>query len=226
MNKTFFLVSLVLSLGILADNNDKEFSYSSIGINFIEAEKSGFAINLSIDLPGAFYTTLERKADGIDYKNESYDKIVDTVRFGAHMGIGDLIGSISAGEFQFKVKNLFDVFLEVGIKTSDFDGKKFNFQGDDTHASYLAGIRFGNNKGWEGKFFLDASKEATIIESENPVCQALSCPPYDAILSDESDKKFGINFLRNINNRHAFFIEASSSKVVDNTVKIGYQFNF
>ena len=121
--------------------------------------------------------------------------------------------------------DLFDVFVEAGIKTSDFDGEKFNFEGDDSHASFLAGIRFGNSNHWEGKIFLDASKEAVIIDTGNPVCRALSCPPYDAELSDDSDKKFGIGVLYNINNRSAFFLEASSSKVTDTLLKIGYQLN-
>lgn len=206
-----------------ASNNYK---YTSFGIHLIESDKSGFAINFSIDLPGAFYATLERKADGIDYKKESYDKIVDTARIGAHIGIGDLIGNISSGNISLKVKNLFDVFAEVGIKTSDFDGERFNFEGDDSHASFVAGIRFGNSNHWEGKIFIDASKEAIIIDSGNPVCRALSCPPYDAKLADDSDKKFGLGILYNINNKSAIFIEGTSSQILENSFKLGYQLNF
>lgn len=202
-----------------------DYKYTSLGLHLIESNDSGFAINLSVDLPGSFYVTLERKADGVDYKKESYDKVVDSARLGAHMGIGDLLGSISSGNIKFKVKNLFDVFAEIGLKTSDFDGERFNFKGNDSHASLLAGIRFGNSNSWEGKIFLDASKEATIMDSGNPVCKALSCPPYDAKLSEETDKKFGISVLYNINNRSAVFLEASSSKVMDSTFKLGYQFN-
>ena len=74
--------------------------------------------------------------------------------------------------------------------------------------------------------FLDTSKEAIITDSGNPVCRALSCPPYDAELSDDSDKKFGIGVLYNINKRSAIFLEATSSKVIDNSFKLGYQLNF
>ena len=126
---------------------------------------------------------------------------------------------------KLKIKNLFDVFAEVGIKTSDFDGERFNFEGNDSHASFVAGIRFGNSNSWEGKIFLDASKEAVIIDSGNPVCRALTCPPYDAQLSDDTDKKFGIGLLYNINKRSALFLEASSSQVLDSSFKIGYQLN-
>ena len=169
---------------------------------------------------------LERKADGIDYKTESYDKVVDTFRLGAHKGIGDLIGSVSLKDFKFKIKNLFDVFVEVGVKTSDFDGEQFDFEGDDTYASYIGGIRFGNSNKLEGKIFLDISKEARIIDSGDPTCKALFCPPYSAEIDDESDKKFGAGLLYNINNRSAIFIEMSSSNVIDNMFKIGYQINF
>ena len=221
-----FFTSFLIAESNKLDRKSNDYKYTSIGLHFIESDKSGFAINLSIDLPGAFYATLERKADGIDYKKESYDKVIDTARLGFHMGIGDLIGNISSGDVNFKIKNLFDVYAEVGIKTSDFDGEKFNFEGDDSHASFVAGIRFGNSNRLEGKIFVDASKEAIIVDSGNPVCRALSCPPYDAELSDDSDKKFGLGILYNVNKRSAIFLETTSSKVIDNSFKLGYQLNF
>ena len=230
--KYFISIFLIYcSIESFAENNaairaSNDYKYTSFGIHFIESDKSGFAINFSIDLPGAFYATLERKADGVDYKEESYDKVVDTARIGAHIGIGDLIGNISSGNINLKVKNLFDVFTEVGIKTSDFDGERFNFEGDDSHASFIAGIRFGNSNAWEGKIFIDASKEAIIIDTGTPVCKALSCPPYDVRLADDSDKKFGLGILYNINNRSAIFIEATSSQLLENSYKLGYQLNF
>lgn len=230
MKNILFILFVCFSSFLMSESNrldrkSNEYNYTSFGVHFTESDKSGFSINLSLELPGAFYTTIERKADGVDYKSESYDKVVDTIRLGAHMGIGDLIGSMSAGDVKFKMKNLFDVFVEVGMKTSDFDGERFNFDGDDTHASFLAGIRFGNSNHWEGKIFIDASKEAIITDSGNPVCRALSCPPYDAELSDDADKKFGIGIMYNVNKRSAIFVEASSSNVTDNLFKIGYQFN-
>lgn len=230
--KIFLLFfSLILSLNAISetkttDRESNDYKYTALGIHFIESEKSGFAINLSLELLGPFYATFERRADGIDYKTESYDKVVDTFRLGAHKGIGDLIGGVSLKDFKFKIKNLFDVFVEVGVKTSDFDGKKFDFEGDSTFASYVGGIRFGNSNNFEGKIFLDISKEARIIDSGDPTCQALICPPYSAEIYDESDKKFGAGLLYNINNRSAIFIEMSSSNVIDNMFKIGYQLNF
>ena len=226
--KNIFKITLILcSFNVFSETEEKnDFKYTSFGLHAIESEKSGFAAQFSLDLPGSFYAVLERKADGVDYKQESYDKVIDSARLGLHMGVGDIFESISTNNFQIKIKNFFDVFAEVGIKTSDFDGERFNFEGNDTHASFVAGIRFGNSNGWEGKIFVDASKEAMIIDSGNPVCRALTCPPYDAELSDDSDKKFGIGILYNINNRSAFIIEASSSEVLEQTWKIGYQVNF
>ena len=221
-----FFTSYSIAESNKLDRKPNNYKYTSIGLHFIESDKSGFAVNISIDLPGPLYATIERKADGIDYKKESYDKVVDTARLGFHMGIGDLIGNVSSGDMNLKIKNLFDIYAEVGIKTSDFDGERFNFEGDDSHASFVAGIRFGNSNSWEGKIFIDASKEAIIIDSGNPVCRALSCPPYDAELSDDSDKKIGLGILYNIDKRSAIFLEAASSQVVENSFKLGYQLNF
>ena len=208
------------------DRESNDYKYTSLGVHVTKAEDSGFAINLSVALPGSFYVVLERKAEGIDYKAESYDKVVDSLRLGAHKGIGDLIGTVSADKLKIKVKNLFDVFAEVGIKTSDFDGERLDFEGDDTHASFVAGIRFGNSNGLEGKIFIDASKEAIVSGTGNPVCLSLDCPPYDAQLSDDADKKLGIGILYNVNQRSAIMVEAITSDVLDNVFKIGYQLNF
>ena len=231
MKQILFISLIIFSSFSFAESNrlereSNDYKYTSLGVHFIESNKSGFAINLSVDLPGSFYAILERKVDNIDYKRESYDKVIDSARLGMHTGIGDLIGSISSGGINLKIKNLFDVFAEIGIKTSDFDGERFNFEGEDSHASIIAGIRFGNSNNWEGRIFLDASKEAIVVDSGNPVCRALSCPPYDAKLSDDSDKKFGLGFLYNINSRSAIFLEVTSSKVIENSFKLGYQLNF
>ena len=166
------------------ERQSNDYKYTSLGIHFTESDKSGFAINLSVDLPGVFYAILERKADGIDYKRESYDKVIDSARLGMHTGIGDLIGNVSSGDVNLKIKNLFDVFAEIGIKTSDFDGERFNFEGDDSHASMIVGIRFGNSNNWEGRIFLDASKEAIIVPIKMLIC----------VIPDE--KMLGSNFLK------------------------------
>ena len=231
MRQILFISLIIFSSFLIAESNrlnrePNDYKYTSLGMHFIESDKSGFAINLSVDLPGAFYVTLERKADGIDYKRESYDKVIDSARLGMHMGIGDLIRNMLSGNANLKIKNLFDVFAEIGFKNSDFDGERFNFEGNDTNASMIAGIRFGNSNHFEGRIFLDTSKEVIVIDSGNPVCRALSCPPYDAKLSDDSDKKFGLRVLYNINNRNAIFLEATSSKVTEDWFKLGYQLNF
>ena len=228
MNKIFLLFFIALSLNI-SSQNDREssnYKYTSLGLHLVDSKKSGLAVNLSLDLPGPFYTTLERKADGVDFKNESYDKVVDTARLGAYSGIGDLLASMSPNYLNLKIKNIFDVYAEVGIKTSDFDGERINFKGDDTHASYIIGMRFGTSNLWEGKIFIDASKEAIITDTGNPVCQALNCPKYEAAISEDADKKFGIGFLYNFGNRSALSFEASRSDILETTFKVGYLFNF
>ena len=78
----------------------------------------------------------------------------------------------------------------------------------------------------EGKIFIDASKEAIVTETGNPVCLSLDCPPYDAQLSDDADKKLGIGVLYNINDRSAIIFETTTSEVLDSSFKIGYQINF
>jgi len=46
------------------------------------------------------------------------------------------------------------------------------------------------------------------------------------VLDEETDQKYGAGVLYNINNRSAAYIELTSSKVFDSTLKLGYQINF
>ena len=104
--KSIFTIFLALfSFYAISDNHgsnreSNNYKYTSIGLHAIESEKSGFALNFSVDLPGSFYAVLERQADGIDYKSESYDKVIDSARLGLHMGVGDIFESISSNNFE------------------------------------------------------------------------------------------------------------------------------
>ena len=89
----------------------------------------------------------------------------------------------------------------------------------------ITGIRFGNSSGWEGKLFVDFSKDSEIA--------LRSCPPNQVCaqsieyeLRDETDQKFGAGILYNINKRSAVSFEMSSSKIFDSSMKISYQLNF
>ena len=66
MKQILFISLIIFSSPSIAESNKLErqsndYKYTSLGIHFTESDKSGFAINLSVDLPGAFYATLERK---------------------------------------------------------------------------------------------------------------------------------------------------------------------
>ncbi len=123
--KSIFTIFLALfSFYAISDNHgsnreSNNYKYTSIGLHAIESEKSGFALNFSVDLPGSFYAVLERQADGIDYKSESYDKVIDSARLGLHMGVGDIFESISSNNFEIKIKNNFDRITLVNFHTKE-----------------------------------------------------------------------------------------------------------
>ena len=167
----------------------------------------------------------ERKAEEIDSKDGSYERIINSARLGVHAGIGDIFSSISSKGVKLSVKNIFDVYAEVGIKGTAYENDINSFSEDDSKANVIAGIRFGNPSGWEGKFFVDFSKDAEIAIKQcasGQVCtQAIE---YE--LDEATDQKYGTGLLFNINKRSAVSFEVSSSKLFDNSMKIGYQFNF
>ena len=91
------------------------FKYTSLGVDLIQSDKTGIGAKLSFALPGPLYAVIERKAEGVDTDNDSYDRIINGVRLGAQAGIGDLISNISAKGVNLGVKNIFDVYGELEI---------------------------------------------------------------------------------------------------------------
>ena len=201
------------------------FKYTSLGVDLIQSNKTGIGAKLSFALPGPLYAVIERKAEGVDTDNDSYDRIINGVRLGAQAGIGDLVSNISAKGVNLGVKNIFDVYGELGVKSIAIDGDVNSFSEDDTQAHLIGGLRFGDSNTWEGKIFIDYSKESEVVIKpcpENQICPAV----VEYVLSEETDQKYGFNILYNINKRSATYIEVTSSKVFDSTFKLGYQINF
>jgi|TARA_B110000902_G_scaffold264133_1_gene344810 hypothetical protein len=229
--KSFNLIAaLIFTISAFAEEGRlgreaNEYRYTSLGIDVIQTEKTGIGARLSIALPGPLYLVVERKAEGVDTKDDSYDRIVNAARIGAQIGIGDLLSNVSAKGVNLGIKNFFDVYGEFGVKTTSIEGDINSFSEDDAQANVIAGIRFGDSNQWEGKIFADYSKESDVVQKTCPV--ETVCPAVvEFVLSEETDQKYGASFLYNITKRTAFSVELSSSKVFDSTFKIGYQINF
>ena len=229
MKYLHFFIFIILTSPLLSEEGrlgreSNDYKYNSLGLSLIQTEDTGLGLNLSVSLPGSLYITLERKAEGVDMENEDFDRIINAARIGVHSGIGDLLSSISAKGVNLKIKNVFDVYVEVGIKSTSIEGDINSFSEDDAQANVITGIRFGDSNGWEGKIFVDFSKEYEVIQKP---CLSEICPAVvEYILDEETDQKYGAGVLFNINNKSAFTVEMLSSKVFDTSLKIGYQLNF
>jgi hypothetical protein len=228
-----FALILIFSFYSIAEEgrlgrDPSDYKYTSIGIDIIQTDQTGVGAKLSFVLPGPLYAVIERRAEGIDKDTESYDRIVNGARIGAQIGIGDLLSNISAKGVNLGVKNIFDVYGELGVKSVAIDGDTNSFSEDDAQAHLIAGLRFGDSNHWEGKIFIDYSKESEVIRKPcvDQVCTASEIAAIEYILDEETDQKFGAGILYNINNRSAVTIEVMSSKVLDSSFKIGYQINF
>ncbi len=229
MKYLHFFIFIILTSPLLSEEGrlgreSNDYKYNSLGLSLIQTEDTGLGLNLSVSLPGSLYITLERKAEGVDMENDDFDRIINAARIGVHSGIGDLLSSISAKGVNLKIKNVFDVYVEVGIKSTSIEGDINSFSEDDAQANVITGIRFGDSNGWEGKIFVDFSKESEVIQKP---CLSEICPAVvEYILDEETDQKYGAGVLFNINNKSAFTVEMLSSKVFDTSLKIGYQLNF
>ena len=230
MQKIQLLLFLILIVPLSSEEGrlgreSNDYKYNALGLSLIQTEDTQVGLNLSVSLPGSLYITLERKAEGVDMENESFDRIINAARIGVHSGIGDLLSSISAKGVNLKIKNVFDVYAEIGIKSTSIEGDINSFSEDDAQANVITGIRFGDSNGWEGKIFVDFSKESEVVQkqcAQDQVCPAV----VEYTLDEEADQKYGAGVLYNINNRSAVSFEFLSSKVLDASFKVGYQLNF
>ena len=228
----YFNFILVLTFSVCSISEEgrlgreaNDYKYTSIGIDIVQTDQTGIGAKLSFVLPGPLYAILERRAEGVDKDTESYDRIINGARIGAQIGIGDLLSNVSAKGVNLGIKNVFDVYGELGVKSVAIDGNTNSFSEDDAQAHLIAGIRFGDSNNWEGKIFIDYSKESEVIIKPCPNAQI--CPAVvEYVLDEETDQKFGAGVLYNINNRSAVTLELISSKVLDSSLKIGYQINF
>ena len=229
MQKIQLLLFLILIVPLSSEEGrlgreSNDYKYNALGLSLIQTENTQVGLNLSVSLPGSLYITLQRKAEGVDMENESFDRIINAARIGVHSGIGDLLSSISAKGVNLKIKNVFDVYAEIGIKSTSIEGDINSFSEDDAQANVITGIRFGDSNGWEGKIFVDFSKESEVVQkqcAQDQVCPAV----VEYILDEEADQKYGAGVLYNINNRSAVSLEFLSSKVLDASFKVGYQLN-
>ena len=230
MQKIQLLLFLILIVPLSSEEGrlgreSNDYKYNALGLSLIQTEDTQVGLNLSVSLPGSLYITLQRKAEGVDMENESFDRVINAARIGVHSGIGDLLSSISAKGVNLKIKNVFDVYAEIGIKSTSIEGDINSFSEDDAQANVITGIRFGDSNGWEGKIFVDFSKESEVVQkqcAQDQVCPAV----VEYILDEEADQKYGAGVLYNINNRSAVSFEFLSSKVLDASFKVGYQLNF
>ena len=153
--KIYFIAFLVtiFSTQILADKEDakssEDFKYSHLKLDLIQTDDTAIGLSASLPLPGGLYIVLQRKAEGVDTSDDTYDRIINAARLGIHAGIGDIFESISSNGIKLDVKNFFDVYAELGLKSTSFETDIVSFSEDESQANVIAGIRFGNPSGWE-----------------------------------------------------------------------------
>lgn len=209
------------------DREQLEFRYTYLGISFIGANNAdnGLAINSALKLPGPLYLRFERRGDGIDFERETVDKTTDSLRLGAHAGIGDILNNISAGGVDFSVKNSFEIYGELGVKNWSVENADFNFDENEYEAHFVSGIHFGDSNDWEGKIFLDISSEAEPIINDDIVCLEVDCPTIYEI-SDDQNRRFGFEAVYNMGKYSAFTIGASTNSLYDSTTfEVGFRIN-
>ena len=115
--KIYFIAFLVtvFSTQILADKEDEEssknFKYSHLKLGLIQTDDTAIGLSASLPLPGGLYIVLQRKAEGVDTSDDSYDRIINAARLGIHAGIGDIFESKYKSKLLLMVNLVLSKFL-------------------------------------------------------------------------------------------------------------------
>ena len=138
---------------------------------------------------------------------------------------GDILSNISASGVDLSVKNTFEIYGELGVKSWSVENDEFNFDENEYEAHFVSGIHFGDSNDWEGKIFLDISSEAQPIINDDVVCLELECPTIYEI-SDDQNRRFGFEAVYNRGKYTAFTIGASTNSLYDSTTfEVGFRIN-
>ncbi len=233
----FIILSLSLSSGFMNAKDGRlgkepnDYSYGHLGLLLSYNEDDNIGFYGSVPLPGPLYVTASRVAYGtnlrsLDDEDAEFEKTVNTLRLGAHVGIGDLLNSISVGSVSLNLQNFVDVFVEGGVKSFSFDT---SFDNDESFGSVVAGLRFGNANDWEGRIYLDLSKE---VENEETFINYEPCAPDVEIclvddlvieFSDDTDVKAVLDITYNATKNFGLLMGLKTSQYLENEVFLGFQ---
>ena len=237
--KRFLLVvfTLLLSASFLDAKDGRlgkepnDYSYAHLGLLLSYNEEDNIGFYGSLPLPGPLYVTASRVAYGtnlrsLDDEDAEFEKTVNTLRLGVHVGIGDLLNSISVGSVSLNLQNFVDVFVEGGVKSFSFDT---SFDNDESFGSLVTGLRFGDANDWEGRIYLDLSKE---VENEETFINYEPCAPDVEIclvddlvieFSDDTDIKAVLDITYNATKNFGFLMGLKTSQYLENEVFLGFQ---
>ena len=132
--KIYFVAFLItiFSTQIFADKEDgkssEDFKYSHLKLDLIQTDDTARGLTASLPLPGGLYIVLQRKAEGVDTSEDSYDRIINAARLGIHAGIGDIFESISSNGIKLDVKNFLMSMQSLVLKVLPTKQTLFHFQ--------------------------------------------------------------------------------------------------
>ena len=188
-----------------------DYSYTHLGLKVSSnSEIENFGVFGSLALPGPLYANASIEASDINETSDGeveFSRTISTARLGVHIGIGDLLNSISIGSASLTVENFMDVFLEGGVKKYSFEENLFESKDDKAFGNIVSGIKFGDANAWEGKIYIDISKEVedySGLSNYQPCVPNEPCTeptPPDVVFSSNADKKIGFDIQFNLAKR-------------------------
>jgi len=213
-----------------------DYSYTHLGLKVSSnSETENFGVFGSLALPGPLYANASIEASDINETSDGeveFSQTISTARLGVHIGIGDLLNSISIGSASLTVENFMDVFLEGGVKKYSFEENLFESKDDKAFGNIVSGIKFGDANAWEGKIYIDISKEVedySGLSNYQPCVPNEPCTeptPPDVVFSSNADKKIGFDIQFNLAKRLSVVGGFKTSEFLETEYAMSIKFQY
>lgn len=239
--KHFTFLITIVSLFFLGESgrlgkDQYDYSYTHLGLKISSnSEAENFGVFGSLALPGPLYANASIEASDINETSNgeiAFNQTISTARLGVHIGIGDLLNSISIGSASLRIENFMDVFLEGGVKKYSFEENLFESKDDKAFGNIVSGIKFGDANAWEGKIYIDFSKE---VEDYSGLSNYQPCVPNEpcndpvppnVVFSSNADKKFGFDIQFNLAKRLSVVGGFKTSEFLETEYAMSFKFQY
>ena len=216
--KNSLLIFLVL-FSFNAHSADKDYSFTYLDLSLNYNDDVSYEGELSLNIPSLpVYLKGNLEHEKTEAENTEFDKDSTTIALGVHGSISDLVSTISAGGFDVNLKQILELYAELGFNKWELEDESNKLE-DGTDAYARAGIRMGDSTAWEYDLFVEKTKIASVYTDPETGSTKYS-------LSDETNNKIGLKVINHFGENFSLNFGLSNDDFSGSSFSLGMRYSF